>query len=1064
MKKRIKIIIVSIFTFFLSAVTAFANGWEMETNWPDSPVGTKLSAETNISELVAYFYEWGITIGIILFFGIIVFSGIKMIASTGDPSKYNKAKEGLKSSSLGVLVLLSSFLILNTINPDLTEIEKIEPINLDSSIRELQSAPYSGDTLCDFAFVTTQKKDESKENTKLMIPGMSIKTNPPIFPVKSVACIPEKDESKFREVRENDKEEQYMLVESISGKEVKDENYERVNYGESDIEKLKDLYRLRYKKVREKKIKNENQENQEESEEVLVDKEFKVSNNDKIHDYLLLLKERERYNIFEDCKKMTAYPQFNRPRCLEIEEENNHLKITEWKKIGYASLIEAMEVINNLGTDNLDRETRCPTSTKMKGNLGYKESSSGSGCNLSFYDGITRDFWSGAETITCDNKISTPSANMIHFDGIVDRPSNCMTLSRNDPPLDDLEEIKSIKKPLTVKITINRENITTEEDKDGYVYICKGLQKNSEDRDIYSCNDYKIKGGIHPHVKVDRGEHTLVIQGEGQENLAFEDTTDCKEKGDINDGSILNSQDRNCLIDIQKEREFVLIKDNPNLHTITFQEKNSLEGVDIEINGSDTLTTNNDGKSKTDLTDGDYTFSATLEGYDNYSDNFLVDGNNETINFQMDIKEYQVEFTDYDGSLIETRTVEHGEEAEEPADNPERSGYEFIGWDWESNEYEEITKDLSVEAMYKKEDESVITFQEKNSLEGVDIEIFEMKSESAGLSISKGKTDIDGKLSKNLEDADYFFKASLKGYDDHEEFFEVEGSDETIKFEMIAQEHTVTLKEINKKENVIIKIYDDKNRNNEIENGITDSDGEMDTSLKTGDYWFIASCFNCKEEKGSFYINENETIEFEMIIEYEIKFIEERLIDDPPSSLYTNDVSVKIYSDQNRNDKVKETKIDSSGKVSETIPAGDYWLTASHDTEELYDDGKNIGRNIYEDYEDKFTLNENKEVKFKFDLYSIILSDPETRETDVGNHENCNQICSNKAPGLMPSCESIGTDPEGVNGYYYRRGFWGNCIHEQESCSKNLGKPISLFEIKCAELKVDWTHCRCKIE
>ncbi len=69
-------------------------------------------------------------------------------------------------------------------------------------------------------------------------------------------------------------------------------------------------------------------------------------------------------------------------------------------------------------------------------------------------------------------------------------------------------------------------------------------------------------------------------------------------------------------------------------------------------------------------------------------------------------KEYTVEFFDWDGGLISTQTVKHGESAIVPK-NPQREGYTFVGWD--DLNYGRVEKDLSITAMYAKGDVTTYT-------------------------------------------------------------------------------------------------------------------------------------------------------------------------------------------------------------------------------------------------------------------------------------------------------------------------------------------------------------------
>src|SRR6056297_665610 len=111
-------------TIFLLVNSAFAQAsdWSLQVDWPASPVpkpnGTRtvLTANSGIADLVQYFYEWGIAIGIIIFFGILIYAGFLYITSTGDPNKLSTARQKIVSGFAGVLLLLGSYLILNTIN------------------------------------------------------------------------------------------------------------------------------------------------------------------------------------------------------------------------------------------------------------------------------------------------------------------------------------------------------------------------------------------------------------------------------------------------------------------------------------------------------------------------------------------------------------------------------------------------------------------------------------------------------------------------------------------------------------------------------------------------------------------------------------------------------------------------------------------------------------------------------------------------------------------------------------------------------------------------------------
>jgi len=114
-KTKIIIFFILLFGFSIlsSPVLAF-----ME--WPNSPVGTSLTEDSKLTTLIQYLYEWGITLGGLAVFISLIIAGIQYLSSFGNPVSMKNAMDRIKSAFLGLILLLSSWLILNTINPDLT--------------------------------------------------------------------------------------------------------------------------------------------------------------------------------------------------------------------------------------------------------------------------------------------------------------------------------------------------------------------------------------------------------------------------------------------------------------------------------------------------------------------------------------------------------------------------------------------------------------------------------------------------------------------------------------------------------------------------------------------------------------------------------------------------------------------------------------------------------------------------------------------------------------------------------------------------------------------------------
>lgn len=93
---------------------------KLELNWPKSPMGSSISSCTDLTAFIKYFYEWGIILGGLVAFIALVLAGFQYLTSVGDPAKMADARNRILSAVAGLVLLLSSFIILNVLNPELT--------------------------------------------------------------------------------------------------------------------------------------------------------------------------------------------------------------------------------------------------------------------------------------------------------------------------------------------------------------------------------------------------------------------------------------------------------------------------------------------------------------------------------------------------------------------------------------------------------------------------------------------------------------------------------------------------------------------------------------------------------------------------------------------------------------------------------------------------------------------------------------------------------------------------------------------------------------------------------
>jgi len=92
---------------------------------PPKP-GEKISL--GIAQQIGNFYQWALGIGGLIALGVLILGGILYTISAGNASRQDDAKGWLLGAVMGILLLFGSYLILNTINPELTKLKDLKLI------------------------------------------------------------------------------------------------------------------------------------------------------------------------------------------------------------------------------------------------------------------------------------------------------------------------------------------------------------------------------------------------------------------------------------------------------------------------------------------------------------------------------------------------------------------------------------------------------------------------------------------------------------------------------------------------------------------------------------------------------------------------------------------------------------------------------------------------------------------------------------------------------------------------------------------------------------------------
>ncbi|PIS42229.1 MAG: hypothetical protein COT24_04605 [Candidatus Kerfeldbacteria bacterium CG08_land_8_20_14_0_20_40_16] len=125
---------------------------------------------SDLSEYIRIFYNFFVTSSGLLATVMIIFGGYRWITAAGNSSKIGEAKETIISAVLGLILALTSYVILHTINPDITALKK-----LDIPIIQPMSGEGIAERLCDF---DSETDNSDPDNPKPVECGKTIYVNP----------------------------------------------------------------------------------------------------------------------------------------------------------------------------------------------------------------------------------------------------------------------------------------------------------------------------------------------------------------------------------------------------------------------------------------------------------------------------------------------------------------------------------------------------------------------------------------------------------------------------------------------------------------------------------------------------------------------------------------------------------------------------------------------------------------------------------------------------------------------------------------------------------------------
>ncbi len=127
----------------------------LEIQYPQLP-GAELSQKPLLPDFIKYLYTFSVLAAGFLAVGSSVYGGFKYIASAGSPSARNEARAQITGGILGSLVILGGYILLSTVNPQLTIFK------LEKPLAQIQ-IPSKTVTTCDCLNPITELTEQCKE-------------------------------------------------------------------------------------------------------------------------------------------------------------------------------------------------------------------------------------------------------------------------------------------------------------------------------------------------------------------------------------------------------------------------------------------------------------------------------------------------------------------------------------------------------------------------------------------------------------------------------------------------------------------------------------------------------------------------------------------------------------------------------------------------------------------------------------------------------------------------------------------------------------------------------------
>lgn len=118
---------------------SFTMAQGLELDYPNIPGAGTLTDTTSLPDYVKYIFNFSLIVAGLVAFGALVYGGLRYLTSAGNASAMSDAKSQIFSGLLGLTILLSSYIILRTINIELVTFGDIDMLTEEIHVSSTQA-------------------------------------------------------------------------------------------------------------------------------------------------------------------------------------------------------------------------------------------------------------------------------------------------------------------------------------------------------------------------------------------------------------------------------------------------------------------------------------------------------------------------------------------------------------------------------------------------------------------------------------------------------------------------------------------------------------------------------------------------------------------------------------------------------------------------------------------------------------------------------------------------------------------------------------------------------------